>query len=129
MTNPPPIPPPNGVDPNSWALMQTLQTTVTTLSATVTTLGTTVTDLKRIVEGDSAMGVPSLREAMRKHEEAQTKRMDDLETRLDKSEEEKKLADARLNTVWNIVKFLGGGTAVGLVGLILQLSGVFGGHK
>lgn len=131
--------PPNQPDP-TWTLVQTLQQTVTTLNGTVGTLSGTISDLKRIVEGDAAMGVPSLREAMRKHEEVQSKRMDDLEaahtkqvdeleTRLDKLEEEKKLADTRLNTVWNIVKWAGGGSLAGVVLLIIQLSHGFGGGK
>lgn len=93
------------------------------LQATVTELKTAITELRRTVEGDTAVGAPSIRQAVRdldgKH--------DALEARFDAFEEQRKLRDARLEGQWNTIKWLGGGSAITALGVIAALIKLFGG--
>ena len=102
---------------------QGLAAQVAQVQAQVTNLHSSVKDIERSVNGDPAVNAPSLREAIKGLDGA----TDALCTRLDEIEQAAKIQESYLKGMTNVIKWLGGASLTGLLGLIGVLSGVFGG--
>lgn len=106
--------------PEMAALLQTLQTTVSELSRTVT-------ELRRTVEGDQAVGASSIRQTLRENQEENRKQLAELKAQFTAFEQDREVRDARLEGQNNMIKWLGGGSAVTALGVIAALMKLFGG--
>lgn len=111
-----PTPPPS--DPSMAALIASLQATLTALQSTVTTLDNSVTQLKRIVEGEPGLNVPSLRQELHDH----CRRLDEIEDRWEKME-------VKINTTSSLIRWIGGGSLAALGGVVAMLKNWFGGGQ
>lgn len=108
-------------------LLQTLQTTVSELSRTVT-------ELRRTVEGDQAVGASSIRQTLRENQEENRKQLAELKAQNEALkaqftafEQDRDVRDARLEGQNNMIKWLGGGSAITGLGVIAALMKLFGG--
>lgn len=93
----------------------------------VDALTTCVSKLERTVDGDSGMGVPSLRKAVRDVADELKNEAESLCDRVDKLEQAARTQEAYLRGMTTLGKWLGGSSLLGLLGLIGQLMGWFGG--
>lgn len=119
------------------------------LKQTTETIKTTVANLTRAVEGDSAVGAPSLRQAIKSladdlanETDALCDRLDALEknsatttdhkTVVDRIEKLERLISGiqeYVKGMSNMAKWFGLGTVGGLIAILGQLFGFFGGTK
>lgn len=106
-----------------------LSTQVSQLHTTVGGLQASVGKLERAVDGDASIGVSPLRDHVKSLADDLRNEADALCDRLDKLERAAEVQESYLKGVMTVVKWLGGGTLVGLIGLIGTLAGVFGGGK
>lgn len=90
---------------------------------------TSVHKLERAVQGDPEAGTPSLRNAVRAVADELKNEAESLCDRVDKLERAASQNEAYLKGMTTVVKWLGGGTLAGLLALIAQLTGAFGGGK
>lgn len=92
-------------------------------------LRTNVAKLERTIDGDPAMGAPSLRGAVKAVADELKNEAESLCDRVDKLEQAGRTQEAYLRGMTTVVKWLGGGTLAGLLAVIGMLSGLFGGGK
>lgn len=105
-------------DAGMAALIASLQATLTTLQSTVTTLDHSVTQLKRIVEGEPGLNVPSLRQENKRL----CDRLGEHDDRLEEIERLVKNVNAGL-------KWAGGGSLAALGAAVALIKGWLGGGQ
>lgn len=102
---------------------------LTEVRVKVDALNTCVAKLERTVDGDSGMGVPSLRRAVKDLADEIKNEAESLCDRVEKLEQARQAQENYLKGMTAVGKFLGITSLAGVVGLIGQLAGWFGGGK
>lgn len=96
---------------------------------TLQALQASVGKLDRAVQGDADTNTPSLRMAVKNIKDELDNEVESLCERIDKLEDTARVQEAYLKGVLTVVKWLGGGTLAGLLGVIVLIARFVGGLK